>query len=508
MIVIAFALLVPSEAHAVVPSRVRAARAALDSSRTEEAASLVAALEADAPDDADVLAVGAELRFQKAEYADALDRIRRALALRRADESLKSLRDRIEAAERVTRGWATVRVRGVVVRHPPGRDSVLAPYAAEALERAAEAIQEDLGDRPPGPIVVEVFPDGESLSSVSGLPLADISRTGTIAISKWGRLLVTSPRALVRGYPWLDTLAHEYVHLVVTRVTDDRAPIWLQEGLAKFEERRWRDPPGGRLEPGLAYLLDRAAQTDRFIPFARMHPSIARLGSQEEAALAFAEVFTFVRFVHARAGYEGIRDVLARVRGGADAMDAVSDAIHAPWANLYRWWRGEIRSRRNAPPRAARVLEMRFREGTRAPDETREIASETARRHARVGDLLWDRDRKRAAAAEYQHASSASPDDPVVANRLARALLETGQAERVPDALGETLGLYPDFPATQVHLGQAHMAVHHARQAIAAFEEAIRLNPFDPEPHCALATLYGPDDRRSGREEDACGLLR
>ncbi len=485
---------------------VRAGRA-LAASRLEEAGPLIEQLERSRPDDPRVLGLSAELRLQRGDLSEAAALVRRAVAALPDDEPIAAISARIEAAARVTKGFTESRGGGLVVRHPPGRDSVLVPYVRETLEAQARAVALDLGDRPAFPVVVEILPDGHSLSAITGLPLADIERTGTIAVSKWGRLFVVSPRALARGYPWLDTLAHEWVHLIVTRRTDDRAPIWLQEGIAKFEERRWRDLPGGRLEPVLGALLDRAIAADRLLPFARFHPSIAKLGSQEEAGLAFAEAFTFVRFLHERVGFEGLRDLLERVRSGRDATDAVADVVRAPWPTVQSWWRGELAVRRSTSPGALRLLAVRLR-GRGAVDETNDIAEEAARRHARLGDLLRERGRTRAAAIEYGAAARKAPGDPIVANRLARALLDTGQAGLVAEALRQPTLLYPAFPASHVHLGSAHAALGHEGPAITAFEEAIRLSPFDPEPHCALASLYADDDRRVRREEEACLLLR
>ena len=50
--------------------------------------------------------------------------------------------------------------------------------------------------------------------------------------------MVTSPKAVVRGYDWLDTLAHEYVHFVVGNASKNTVPIWMHEGLAKYLESR------------------------------------------------------------------------------------------------------------------------------------------------------------------------------------------------------------------------------------------------------------------------------
>ena len=94
------------------------------------------------------------------------------------------------------------------------------------------------------PVRLEIYPDAESLAEVSTLSVEAIRTTGTIALCKWGRLMIASPGALMHGYPWLDTIAHEYVHLLLTKATLDQSPVWLQEGLAKFLETRWRTGRG------------------------------------------------------------------------------------------------------------------------------------------------------------------------------------------------------------------------------------------------------------------------
>ena len=94
---------------------------------------------------------------------------------------------------------------------------------------------------------------------MSPLTEAEIETTGTIALSKYNKLMVVSPRATLFGYPWMDTLAHEYTHLVVARLSHDTVPVWLQEGIARFEQTRWRRPPEVALSATEQALLDTRA---------------------------------------------------------------------------------------------------------------------------------------------------------------------------------------------------------------------------------------------------------
>jgi hypothetical protein len=90
------------------------------------------------------------------------------------------------------------------------------------------------------PLRIDLVRDLFSLSAVSGLPVAAAETTGTVAVARWGRVTMITPRATSLGYPWEDTLAHEITHLALSRATRDNAPLWLQEGIAKREETRWR----------------------------------------------------------------------------------------------------------------------------------------------------------------------------------------------------------------------------------------------------------------------------
>jgi tetratricopeptide (TPR) repeat protein len=495
-------LLAPSAARADPPLATELVRAGrlLDAWDVEGAQAIVDRAARAAPDDADALFLRARVRFHRGRYDEALVDVRQAIEQRRTREDWKAFRDLVESTQQVTRGFREVTTAdGRFLLRFGAADAALVPWMEETLSTAARAIGDDLGLSPSGPIVVEVLPDEEALARVSTLSPAEIRASGTIALCKWNRLMVTSPRALVRGYPWRDTLCHELTHLVLSRVTAGRAPIWLHEGVAKTLEARWNSDAPAPIEPALAALLEDAAHSGALIPFERMHPSLAKLPTQEQASLAFAEVQSLLRHVLRRAGLPGLRAALGRVREGEPAESAIGRAVGTSWYRLVEQWRTELRGRRTAPE-AARVLVRRFREGGDDDgDDAGEIREQRAQRLVRVGDLLWERQRRAAATIEYEAAVRVTPGEPIVANRAARALLETGRAADVEARLAPTLALYADFPLTWVHLGRARAATGDAAGAAAAFTRAVGLNPFDPEVACSLERLH----RDRGRQQDA-----
>ena len=199
--------------------------------------------------------------FGEGRYADAVSSLELAGVEDRPGSYLRLARDTLA----ITRDDEKVESAHFVFFHPKGKDAVLAPYALEALEAQRAALEKDLGHAPPGKVRVEVVNDASELARVSTLSQKEIDQTGTIAICKFNKLMVTSPKALLRGYDWLDTLAHEYTHLVVTQTGHNSVPIWLQEALAKYLESRWRGPAGKALPPSSRTLLAETSPR-RFLP--------------------------------------------------------------------------------------------------------------------------------------------------------------------------------------------------------------------------------------------------
>ncbi|MBN8613159.1 MAG: tetratricopeptide repeat protein [Deltaproteobacteria bacterium] len=466
---------------------------ATDELRLEDAAPVLDRLLAAHPDDPNVLFEHGLMRYHQGDYGRArvelLGSVVRATALRDADERFMLARIAFET-EDATHAFSTLRSedRRFEVRYASG-DARMAGYALDVLRRVDEGLEAELGYRHPGPVRLDILPTTQHLARVSSLTVEEIETTGTIALCKWDRLIITSPRALVYGYPWADTVGHEYVHLVLARMTHDRAPVWVQEGYARFLERRWRGEAAHvALDPRSAQLLATAVSTDQLLPFERLHPSIARLPSAELAALAFAQVSTFVESFRGRHGAEGLRQVAARIAAGTDARDAFAEVGGEPWTALERAWRDELRAR-PAPATAADLPALRFRHGSGEIDETAEVARQDARDALRLGDMLLLRGRHGAAQHEYERAYAVASEDPIVATRLARAAHSAGDSARALAVLLPLRAAHPDHAPLLALIAASAAATGQSDLAREAALESIWLNPFDPEPHCALASV-------------------
>lgn len=486
---------------------IKAARL-LTTARLVEAHTVLTDLENRAPDAPEVKWLRAEFAFQSGDYAGAL-------------ASLEHVRDDVfdglaggtrrlaTSTLAVTKTFAEVTSPGghFLIRYPPGPEAAIAELAGEVLDRVWQTVGEDLGLFPRDPIRVEILASPSDLAKLSPLSEAEIEATGTIALSKYNKVMVVSPRATLFGYAWMDTLAHEYTHLVVSRISHDTAPVWLQEGIARFEQTRWRRPPEIVLSATEQTLLSAALRKRRLIAFDDMHPSIAKLPSQEAAALAYAEVYTLLGWMQAKVGYKGIRDALVLQRDGRSARRAVSDAVGIPWSTLETQWRLQLRAS-DTRGRTSRLIKFK-RHGVSSENVGLTAVSSRARRFARLGGMLRARGMLAAAAVEYEKALAISGSEPFVVGKLARTLVELGRYDRAIE-LAAPLAATDDGDAVAAQtLGMARSARQAWREAATAYEQALQISPFDPETRCGLAEAYDKiKDARAKRERAACQLLK
>jgi len=510
-------LLFAHSAQALRPGSAEQAYKLMSEERIDDARPIVAELMRARPADPDVAFVDGVLKFMDGEYGAAWARLEQAGQKRVAGEiaeEIRFYRELAKATDDATRGFQRTEGEHFTIFHAPGKDALLSAYALETLEKAYTAVGGDFGVQPRGKIRVEIYPEVADLAHVSTLTLKEIETSGTIALRKFNRLMIVSPRALLLGYPWLDTLTHEYTHFVVTRASRNTVPIWLHEGLAKFEERRWKGAAGGALTPVMEHLLAQGLAKKHLITFEQMHPSMAKLPSQEDTALAFAEVYTVVELLVEKHGWQGVRKLIAAMRDGKSDAAAVAAMWGKPFDAFQRDWRAWLAGRKLKlrPGLLPNTLKFRKNAGKKtaaSEDDSGDISEERARRLSRLGGMLRGRHRLRAAAAEYEKAQAIlGPGNPQVASKLARTWLELGDLERAIKTAEPALELYPDQAGVSATLGEALLRKGELAAAETHLSAAIAVNPFDPALHCGLQKIYAVRrDPRAEREAAACRAL-
>jgi tetratricopeptide (TPR) repeat protein len=506
--------LLASAGTALAQDRLSQAEAALERWDGEAAYRLTHPVYDQRPQDPKAASLLTKASLYRGEYLEAARWAERWAEIEPANEYAKGWKAFAEQTAWAVQDLKTYSSPHFTLRLHETRDGVLAEYALEALEKAYELLGKDLGFRPTAPVRIEIFPDHERFHAASSLSKRDIEVAGAVGICKFDKVMLLSPRVLLRGYRWLDALVHEYVHYVIVKLSDDKAPIWIHEGTAKHEEARWRSATSLYLSPMNRTLLADALRTGDFVTFEQMEPSLVRLETPQQVQLAYAEAASSVEFMLDRAGYAGLREIFrqmaqAETRG---AKGPIEQVLGVPFTVFEAEWKQFLRTKQLTPVPGVQLTQFKVvekGEGEAERLEQEALQSAAVERDLALGDLMRQRGRFDATVYYYERARKGHPDSTFVLNKLARALLA---AQRLPEAvphLLHALEVYPDYGTSHVTLADAYRLLGETEKARAHYEQAIQINPFDPTPHQHLAELYrqAGDTEAAQREARAIGRL-
>jgi tetratricopeptide (TPR) repeat protein len=401
-----------------------------------------------------------------------------------------------ESSGRYQAHFQSVTTAHFVVRYLD-KDEITASYAAPVLEAAYQAIGTALGLLPAErgeKIVVEIYPDARGLAGATGLTIKEIETSGTIAVCKFHRMMVTSPLATSDGYDWADTIAHELTHLIISKKSKNTIPIWLHEGIAKYFESAWRGKPGTGLSAYAEKLLADAVRKKKFITYQQMHPSMAKLPSQEDASLAFAEVFTTIEYLVQEHGGASIPKVLEASAAGLELDAALRSVYGMGLLGVESSWKRYLLHRPFREVPGAKPHPIRLAADEKEASAARPLeAMQDKEVHdlSRLGELLQLRGHTQAAVVEYEKAYRKSgPTYATLVYRLARAYLDARRDAEAVAILDKALSIHPEDGDLRILAGRAHLVRKDDKGALANFEAARLQNPFNPEIHDALRQLY------------------
>jgi len=350
---------------------------------------------------------------------------------------------------------------GVVVRFQDEGDQALFPILVETTVKARAVLTDKLGATWSKPTEIVVVRDHLSLSAMTGLPYEAARTTGTVAVAKWGRVTMITPRASSHGYPYRDTLAHELTHLAITQRSLDRAPLWLQEGLAKNMETKWRAPGPFDDRPSPDLVARRGMDKKLDLPLDKLGPSIAMLPSADAAMVAYAEVTSFLAFLMRRSAPDVLPKLLVALRTQEvdDALQAVTGMRLTAWD---KEWRGDLLHRKLEP-------------------EVQTVLS-AARDPFRLGELLLGRGHAKEALTQLDRLPKEALEDPMIRTVRARALEAAGRADEAKALLAEGKDVSSSFGpwwATRARLAGS-------APGEGDFVEALGHDPFAVESACAV----------------------
>jgi len=484
--------LLPLEVKAVSSEALKSLSAKLEQWDVEEAWSEIKTLLTKEPKDPKLLDLASHIAFYRGDYRESLRLMKSALELEE-EESRRGFVLFLDGTIGVTQSFKKYESPHFLISLDEKQDGILADYLLDTMEKTYHFMVEHYGFDPKEKIRIEIFPDTKAFYYASSLSARDIEVAGAVGIAQFNKLMVLSPRALVHGYRWLDAISHEYMHYLIIKLTANKAPIWFHEGLAKYDETKWRKG-SSYLSPLYQTLLSKALAEGRLIKFEKMEPSLVKLETPDDVQLAYAQAASAIEFIISKVGHEGLREIMKSMTksetGGA--REAIQAVMGMEFGEFEKSWKEFLASKDLKGVDGVNVRRLKIKGGI--ADEERldleEIKSMVARNRAHLGDQLKERGRVGAAVIEYRRALTENPNSVPVLNKLSSVLIGVEREKEALELLVKARDLAPDHPPAYTNLGKIFLKHKEFKSAMESFQAAIQLNPFNPEVHLGLAEAY------------------
>ncbi len=376
--------------------------------------------------------------------------------------------------------------RNFIIFYRDEKEEVYLPYLSEGLEDGLERLSKIFGFEPNEKIRVEILDKQNYLEDLTALPSEAIEKTNTIAVTKFNKIMMSSPRTQIEGYDYIGTAVHELIHFMISTVTYERTPVWIHESLARYFDN-YSPQRLPELRPDTLSLLKKRYENKNLITFDQIHPSMALLPSQEDTAVAFAEVFLVSEFLFKRYGEAFVKSLLKMLKEKR-SIDYIFNEFG------YHSFKGfEDEFFRYLSKRIEKVHtgeHLYYKTTSKKTKKTEYMGDAIAMKYVKLGDLLFLENHYEAAYKEYEKASRSEPVNPHIENRKAFALINAKRFKEASEILEKITEVYPDYYSTFVNLARSYIAIKDYSKALKSLDRAIRINPFDKEIHLMFLKIF------------------
>ena len=212
-----------------------------------------------------------------------------------------------------------------------GSDS-FARELMDACQEGLARLTQDIGTYSERPIKIYIY---ASDSDLKGAMISSNEWSGGVAFTDFGIIAISiSPSELDWGK---GALVHELTHLIVRQATFSpygRLPLWLDEGLAMYNE--------GELDPVLRSRLEEAISKNELISVRTLCSPFSAYS--EKAYLSYAESYTLVEYLLDNYGQGKMLDLLALLKQGNTYDEALTKVYGFDIDGLDAVWRATLTS--------------------------------------------------------------------------------------------------------------------------------------------------------------------
>ncbi len=383
--------------------------------------------------------------------------------------------------------YKTHRTKYLTIRIHERDDAVLAPYATALADRSFDELLKKYEISTDEEIILEIFPSHDDFAvRCFGLPGAQ----AFLGICFGNVVAMDSPRARSAGdFVWGETLWHELVHVTHLRLTANRIPRWLAEGIAVHETSLAR--PHWSMNMDWPFIM--AFQNDRILPLKDLDSGFNRPTSPGQVGLSYFQASLLVEFIVSKYGHEKILQMFPKFRAELETpevieavfgkdVDSFDDEFRAYIEKKYKLDQVDYSYNPHEISDSAELLQARLADNPNNP-----------LLNFRLG-LIYQKNKDYDNAIPYLEKAKQLFPDFVDKNNPYRALadihLELGQKQQAIAELRELTRRNGKHLETLQLLADLCMQEKNYDCAAEALRKAIYISPFESDIHHTLARAY------------------
>lgn len=213
--------------------------------------------------------------------------------------------------------YKTHRTENFIIRIHENDDAILSEYAKRLAEESFAELRKKYTFENQEPVVLEIFPEHDDFAvRCFGLPGAQ----AFLGICFGNLVAMDSPRARKQGdFVWGQTLWHELVHVTHLKMTENRIPRWLAEGIAVYETAKARP----YWQMGLDVPLILAFKNKRLLPLKDLDSGFNRPASPGQVTLSYFQASQIVEFIVEKYGHKKLVQMFPWFKSGLQTSEVI-----------------------------------------------------------------------------------------------------------------------------------------------------------------------------------------
>lgn len=268
------------------------------------------------PQSAVALAILGYAYYKNERNQEAITALKKSLQLRPDDKTLQLL-GRVQRETQTEADFRQEESSHFTLRYEGSQtNDRLRQQILDSLEESYRQLEDDLGVAPRN-IFVSLYTDEAYFDVTQAPSWSSALNDGKIRIPISGVQSVTPELARV--------LRHELTHSFVAQIAHNRAPQWLNEGIAELEQGASTSSFG----PRLASLYSSGNQ----VPLNMLEGNFEGL-DRAQALVAYAEGLAAVEYIRSTYGMSDVARILVRLGNGESIETALRNTIHGGYKEL------------------------------------------------------------------------------------------------------------------------------------------------------------------------------